>query len=110
MERNGDWSAGDKLFGCRFQAILSCQSVKQMLIVESLLLAFFQFTRYLNPLRMRAGAHLAVVVNSLIVTPMLSSKANQSQFLSLESTFKSYPYVGEMIQICRQNESRRTEM
>ena len=59
--------------------------VKQILIVESSLLAFFQFTRYLNPLTMRAGADLAVVVNSLIVTPVFSSKVNQSQFLSLES-------------------------
>ena len=75
---------------------MSCQSVKQILIVESSLLAFFQFTRYLNPLRMRAGADLAVVV---IVTPVLSSKVNQSQFLSLESPFKSYPYVGEMIHV-----------
>jgi len=47
--------------------------------------------------------------------PVLSIKVNQS-VLSLESPPKSYPYVGEMIHICRQNEtcrqneSRRTEM
>ena len=58
---------------------------------------------------------VSLVVNSLpsslkveLNHPVLSIKVNQS-VLSLESCSKSYSYVGEMIHICWQNESRRIE-
>ena len=81
--------------------------------MESLPLAFL-FTRYLNPLRIRAGARLAVVVNSIYngfnCDPCVVNQSKSKSVLSLESRSKSYPYVGEMIHVCRRNESRRTEM
>ena len=59
--------------------------------------------QYLNLLRLRTGVPLV----SLVPWTPLSSLCCQSLKALLSH---SYPYVGEMIHICRQNESRRTEM
>ena len=50
--------------------------------------------------------------NSLVPTksPSVVDQSKSKSVLSLESPSKSYPYVGKMTHICRQNESRRTEM